>query len=383
MGTGAAARADYEREGWENARDDPHAHLRGKRFPVTVRRREGACSVCVGPFPGGYWMLACCIARSSRRGERAMRGEDPPMAQVQGSFSCRRPFSEYARELTYSTTRVRLEWQQSPGVQSIAILTHITSMRRKTREQTSRPRSLNSLTMRSPPPPQDPVSGLTFTVDVLVALRAPETLEITVADAGEGIPRAELERGIFILGRKPSARAGPFSSLNEHGMGLKNALPWLTRTSGREFDLRTSWAPPSGPPEYRRVTGPLEVHGMGWQPSNVAEWNAWVNPRGSNKRTGTRIRFRCSKAQAFSGWEESFGIESKTMTFEDFAGLLDEHLGATYRHPLSSTTPSGRPNSLRTTYWNSPGYGKFWKRSEIRPIPIPFATGMSRRSVSR
>jgi hypothetical protein len=40
----------------------------------SVNPRVAPWSVGVGRFAVGYWMLACCIARSSRRGERAMRG---------------------------------------------------------------------------------------------------------------------------------------------------------------------------------------------------------------------------------------------------------------------------------------------------------------------
>lgn len=226
----------------------------------------------------------------------------------------------------------------------------------------------------------DPATGVTFKVDVLIARVSPNKLELTVADAGEGIPSLELEQGMFILGRRHSGRSGPYASLNEHGMGLKNALPWITRETGREFDLRTAHLATGMTPAQIRLSGRLEVKGMRWQPSNIAQWNAWMNPRGPNKKTGTRIRFRCSTAQAYSGWEESFGLDSKSMSFESFARLLDEHLGVTYRHLLSPASSATPVNSLRTTYWKDPNYGRFWRRSEIRPIPIPFAAAMSRKT---
>ena len=57
----------------------PQAHLRGKRFPATVRSRETVAVGSVGVACSGVGCeTLCCIARPSPRQGRVIRGGDSP-----------------------------------------------------------------------------------------------------------------------------------------------------------------------------------------------------------------------------------------------------------------------------------------------------------------
>lgn len=239
-----------------------------------------------------------------------------------------------------------------------------------------------------------PSSAPGFGVDVYIRDESPNTLRVTVSDAGPGVPPGYVERGLFLLGGKPALAPGPFASLNEHGLGLKQALPRLIRDTGFAFELRTGFQGlPGSPVEYSHLQGVLTtdpLHKMsghrcdrlpskGAHPGE-AHFNSGVKPRGWNPRTGTRLLFDTSKAWAYGGWQSPFGIDPSSLDFRRFASLLNEHLGVTYRHLLSSKSPysHGLRNSIKTRYWGSTGrtVGQF----EIKPIEVPYEPGKSKKS---
>ncbi len=192
-----------------------------------------------------------------------------------------------------------------------------------------------------------------FGVDLYIHETPADSLRIMLSDAGPGMPPGYVERGLFLLGGKPALPPGPFASLNEHGLGLKQALPRLVRDSGYVFELRSGFrGTPGSPIEYSHIQGVLTTDPLRKMSGHrcdllaakrlhagEAHFNAGVKPRGWNPNTGTRLIFDCSKGWAYEGWQSPFGIDPSSVDFKRFAQLLNEHLGVTYRHFLS---PTGR-----------------------------------------
>lgn len=220
-----------------------------------------------------------------------------------------------------------------------------------------------------------------FIIDVFIALISPNELEITIIDSGSGIQRDIIQKGMFILARSPDSTSRPYGKLNEHGMGLKNVLPWLTKHSKRQFDLRTSFFNTNtNCIEYSKVQGTLKVEGMIWEESSISEWNEWMNPRNPKSKTGTKLRFRCHTSQAFSGWEDSFGIDRTKIDFKFFSELLDEYLSVTYKKLLTIKDPKEDSNSIRTTYWNTNCYKRPFQRTYLKPLEIIYKKGWSAKN---
>ena len=61
--------------GHPKSRAQPHAHLHGKRFPATVRRREGVGSVGGWRASFRFEMLCCIVCPSREEGRATARGK--------------------------------------------------------------------------------------------------------------------------------------------------------------------------------------------------------------------------------------------------------------------------------------------------------------------
>lgn len=207
-------------------------------------------------------------------------------------------------------------------------------------------------------------------------------LDIIIADDGIGISRYDLKYNVFGLAKKAEMepRCHKYRHLREHGFGLKTALAWLTRGTGYDFELRTAVISSRNEIiEYSRVIGPLKKDYLRLYKSTYEEWEEWCQPRGTNKKTGTRLRFKTLFTQAQQGWRDTiFKIESeKIQSLEDLIDFLKEHLGVTYRHILSEGSTIQIRYSEAKIIDNLPISSKE-KRVNVKSIFIPFQ-GMARK----
>ncbi|MCK4405258.1 MAG: ATP-binding protein [Hadesarchaea archaeon] len=210
-----------------------------------------------------------------------------------------------------------------------------------------------------------------FNIDVLIFPVNSNLLQVTIADDGTGIPRTDIQDGVFRPAGRTRFAGQCYKGLREHGFGLKQALAWLTKETGFGFEIRTAYkASRRGLVEYTKVVGPLQKN-MSWETSNKREWNEWVNPRGPNKETGTRIRFQTTLAQAKSAWKERFQISPESIRdMRDLIKFLKEQLGVTCRHFLATTKSKRFKSSIRILWTEGPGLKR--RSLFIQPIRIPY-----------
>lgn len=211
----------------------------------------------------------------------------------------------------------------------------------------------------------------TFNIDVLIFPTNSNLLQITIADDGTGIPRADIQNGVFRPAGRTRLVEQCYKGLREHGFGLKQALAWLTKETGFEFELRTAYkASRNRPVEYTKVVGPLRKD-MLWGTSNKREWNEWVGLRGPNKETGTRIRFQTTLIQAKSAWKERSQIPPESVkNLRVLINFLKEQLGVTYKHFLATTKRRGFKSSIRIVWADELGSKKH--SLFVRPVIIPY-----------
>jgi hypothetical protein len=158
-----------------------------------------------------------------------------------------------------------------------------------------------------------------FMVEILVR-KDGESLEITVADDGSGISRADLQERVLKLGGRGSALGG----LNEHGFGLKNSLCLLTGNK-RPFMIVTCDR------EARQQGGQWVVEGP-FQPNMVGQLSTherWANDLSHCRgETGTRV----IATTTFDYFRTTY---QRARTLEPLVLRLGEHLGVFYRHWLT------------------------------------------------
>lgn len=218
----------------------------------------------------------------------------------------------------------------------------------------------------------------TFRIVVELKRSSETDLEVNVVDDGSGIPRTDVEDGVFRPAGRTSNHSQCFKDLREHGLGLKHSIAWLSQNRGLKFRLSTASPDPSGGIEYTVVEGPLRRN-LTWRDGNRAEWlSHGAIPKSSpNKETGTRIWVATTFAQAARGWHDRFEVSPlEISSLERLASYLAETFGVLYRHFLRVKKSGGLANSIRVDWVDS----LVSKSASIpvRPIEIPYLSASSK-----
>ena len=174
-----------------------------------------------------------------------------------------------------------------------------------------------------------------------------ETVDVIVADSGSGISLSGLENEVFNIGRRTSKDG----ILNNHGMGLKNALAVLRREEDSiQFKIVTRQRddPNLEDSEYWKIEGQLQTE-MDITRTDQDEWMEGAQAL-DELDSGTRVHFRTSRDMVNSSYR-------KANKFETLMDALREHLGVVYRHYIFH-----EENKLILNWENIEG------ESESRPV---------------
>jgi len=180
-----------------------------------------------------------------------------------------------------------------------------------------------------------------------------ETVEVIVADSGSGISLSGLENEVFNIGRRTSKDG----ILNNHGMGLKNALAVLRREEDRnQFKIVTRQRddPNLEDSEYWKIEGQLQTE-MDITRTDQNEWMEGAQAL-DELDSGTRVHFRTSRDMVNSSYR-------KAEKFKTIMDALREHLGVIYRHYISR-----EENKLILRWEDSEGDGESKAVEAIWPV---------------
>jgi hypothetical protein len=156
--------------------------------------------------------------------------------------------------------------------------------------------------------------------------RYQDHIKAIVADSGRGIASEAFENTVLQQGNRSHANG----ILNEHGMGLKNALAVLTRNEGNEPFKILSKAPADPDlenSEYVRISGPFREGIPIEQDDEADEWGEGAGAL-EDLEKGTRFHFLTTHDMVRSSWRSAKRLGS-------IIPGIQEHLGVMYREFLT------------------------------------------------
>ncbi|MFB6144493.1 MAG: ATP-binding protein [Candidatus Nanohaloarchaea archaeon] len=123
-----------------------------------------------------------------------------------------------------------------------------------------------------------------FDIEINIVRNEGDTVEVIVADSGEGIDPETLSSHIWKSGDR--SQAGGI--LNEHGFGLKNSLSVLTKNEGEEPFKIISRTSEYEDDEFAVVKGPI---GRDMPIEYIEDSDLWEEGAGTltDMSTGTRV----------------------------------------------------------------------------------------------
>lgn len=156
--------------------------------------------------------------------------------------------------------------------------------------------------------------------------RYQDHVKVIIADSGCGVTSTAFETTVLQQGDRDQANG----ILNEHGMGLKNALAVLTRNEGDSpFKIlsKSPNDPELGESEYVRVSGPFSERMPIEHDNDADEWQEGAGAL-ENLEKGTRVHLRTTHEIVRSSWRSARRLRS-------IIPGIQEHLGVMYREFLN------------------------------------------------